>query len=492
MKCKHKSGTIQLILMVLISLLTQLVVVGKSATVASLFGVGADIDAYNAVHSITNFVFSFVSSGITTVLIPAYLQKKKQESIDTFLTLMYLFCLFLVAVSCFLRYPILKAFSSGQNGFIEIGCSIFLIMMMSQFFNIVIGVATAYFQISDKFNIPKVCTLLSNICLLGLLIFDSNVTIYKYALYTSITTIANAVVQIAIAIVFKYRYSIKIRINNPEVIEMIRIFLPTVFSAGLYQINLLTDSFVSSRLGEGQISILSYSNQIITLVNALLITNIITYLYPKITAACNCVIEKQQEKLFNYIYFGEAIMGLLIVGFFAVGREFTMLLFQHGKFSGDETTIVYRCICLYMVGFPINIMRDLVYRFFYAKGNTTETFKNSVIASLANFVISIILSYIIGIYGVILGTLLSSLLSATMVFVRMLRNYGLHYSIKKFGTENIKILICTVVTVLMVMLVKKAIPMKVIGSIILYGCLSIFMYLILLKIMKSKSISVKI
>lgn len=492
MKDKYKSGTTQLILMVLISILTQLVVIGKSATVASLFGVGTDIDAYNAVHSIANFLFSFVSSGITTVLIPAYLQKKKQESIDTFLTLMYLFCLFTVIVSYGLRYPILKSFSSGQKGFVEIGCSIFLIMMISQFFNTVIGVATAYFQISDKFNIPKMCTLISNICLLGLLVYDHDVTIYKYALYTSITTVANAIVQIVIAIGFKYRYSIKICINNPEVIEMIRIFLPTVFSAGLYQINLLTDSFVSSRLGEGQISILSYSNQIVTLVNALLITNIITYLYPKITATCNYRIGEQQEKLFDYIYFGEAIMGALIVGFFAVGREFTMLLFQHGKFSGDETTVVYKCICLYMIGFPINIMRDLIYRFFYAKGNTTATFKNSVIVSCVNFVISIMLSYVIGIYGVILGTLLSSLLSAIMIFIRMLRNYGLHYSIRKFGLENIKILTSIFVTILIVIGAKRVFVMSVNLSIFLHSCLSVAIYLVLLKIIKSQSISVRI
>lgn len=492
MKLRDKSGTVDLVVMIIISIVTQIVVMAKSATVAGLFGAGEDIDAYNAVHSVANFIFSFVSSGITTVLIPAFLKKKKQESIDTFMTLIYLFGITAVVMSICLKRQILTSFSSGQQGFVEIGCSIFLIMMISQFFNTVVGVATAYFQVCDKFNIPKICTLLTNVLLLLLLICDRNVTIYKYALYTSITTFGNAIVQIIVAIKLQYHYSIRFNIHDPEVVEMIKIFLPTVFSAGLYQINLLTDSFISSKLGTGQISILSYSNQIITLVNALLITNIITYLYPKITAACNTTIENQQRRLFDYIYFGEAIMGVLIVGFFSVGKEFTTILFEHGKFGSDETTIVYRCICLYMLGFPINIMRDLIYRFFYAKGNTNATFKNSVIVSCTNFIVSIMLSRVIGIYGVILGTLLSSVLSVIMIFVRMTKKYGLYYNVWIFLIEHIKIFVSMFFAAFLMGILKKFISISMIMSIAFYGCSSVLIYLALLKSLKSKSFRVRI
>lgn len=487
----QKRQKLQLALMLFISAITQFIVMGKAAAVAGAFGVDTDIDAYNAVHSIANFLFSFISSGITTVLIPAYIQNKKQKSIDSFLTLLYLSGIIAVGISYVLQVPILRCFSSGQTGFVEIGCSVFLITMLSQFFNTSMGVSTAYFQVKDKYNIPKVCTLLANAALLILIVADSELTIYRYALYTAITTVANAIVQLLISLKYKYRFSFAVSFKDPEVKEMIKIFLPTVFSAGLYQVNLLTDSFISSRLGEGQISILTYSNQVVTLVNALLITNIITFLYPKIVATFEKEMSYQQERLFGYIYFAEATMALLLVGFCSIGKEAVELLYEHGKFDSANTTLVFQCICLYMIGLPINMARDLIYRFFYGKGNTKETFKNSVTVSILNFVISIILAQFIGLYGVILGTVISSLFSMCMIFARMVKNYGFHYEKKKLIAEHLKIIVVMVASIAIVLLIKSLVNINIIATILIFGCMSVIVFFALLLLVKSQSLKVK-
>ena len=66
-----------------------------------------------------------------------------------------------------------------------------------------------------------------------------------------------------------------------------KVFTPTVLSTGLYQVSLLTDSIISSNLGQGEISKLSYSNTIMTLINTVILSNIMTYFYPKIAKDIN-------------------------------------------------------------------------------------------------------------------------------------------------------------------------------------------------------------
>ena len=82
----------------------------------------------------------------------------------------------------------------------------------------------------------------------------------------------------------------------------------------------------------------------------------------------------------------------------------------------DLTGIVDVGTALYMLGIPINSMRDLMYRYFYAKGDTITPFKNSLIVSILNILISIILSGYMQVNGIILGTVITSYISFIMIF----------------------------------------------------------------------------
>ena len=75
-----------LALMLVLSVATQCVALLKSTVTASAFGASMEMDAYNFSNNIILFLFSFLSSGITAVVIPAYVQKRPGEVTDSFLT----------------------------------------------------------------------------------------------------------------------------------------------------------------------------------------------------------------------------------------------------------------------------------------------------------------------------------------------------------------------------------------------------------------------
>lgn len=98
------------------------------------------------------------------------------------------------------------------------------------------------------------------------------------------------------AIHLGFRFKIEFQLKNLTYKSLMRIFIPTLFSTGIYRINTMIDSLISSNLGTGQLTILTYSNTIVGMINVLIIGNLITYVYPKIVEAVS--IEKIKARGF--------------------------------------------------------------------------------------------------------------------------------------------------------------------------------------------------
>jgi murein biosynthesis integral membrane protein MurJ len=487
----NRQAFMQLATMIFLTMITQAVTLIKTSVTAANFGATAQMDAFNFSNSIGTFIFSFIGTGITTVLIPAIINKKENKSINNFITILYGASLIFVFIIFLGRRYIVSAMSSGSSDFIEIACNIMLITLITQFLNTILGVTNAVFQCNGKFNIPKVVTLLTTALLTLLVIMHSNLSIYEFAFYIFITMVLNVVIQYYIVHKDGFKYKPIIDFKDEQLRDMLKIFIPTMFSSGLYQVSLLTDSLISSNLGEGKISILSYSNTIMTMINMLLIGNLMTYIYPKITK--NIDKENGQKVLFDYCIFFNAFMFLIVVGFLIVGKDGIILLYQRGKFDESITNMVYNCSLLFIIGLPINVMRDAIYRYFYAKGNTKTTFINSLYASIINIVISIILSFFIGLYGVILGTVITSVYSLTSILIRFKKQYQINCDKRYIIVENFKIVLVSSVVVIISLMLKDIFRINNnILSILIYGSLIVVLYIIGLFMVKSKVYKIKL
>ena len=191
----NKKAYLQIALMMFISLATQLVALVRMSVVAKSFGTSVSMDAYNFCNNLSTFVFSFISTGISTVLIPAIVQKKPMKLLNTFITVLYMLSIAAVAILLIFREPISSLFSSGSAEFTAKASSLMFIALGSQFMHTVIGVAVAVFQCREKYNIPKMFTFVTSVLLLILVIIDDNLTIYRYALYVLVTTVLNGILH---------------------------------------------------------------------------------------------------------------------------------------------------------------------------------------------------------------------------------------------------------------------------------------------------------
>lgn len=482
--------TRSLIIVIILTLFMQFFSLIRNSISASLFGISTQMDAYNISFNLTTFLFSFFGTAVTTVLIPNIAGKKTfSKGVNSFITYLFL-CSLLVSILGFIfNKQILSIIAGTQNkDFIDMASLLLSIFLIGNVFSFILGVNSAIFQVRNRVLMLKITQLISYIYIVGmlLLIVVNSKSIYHFATVIMTANILNLILQLYYLkkenIIFSFDFSI----NDREFIIMIKNLLPVFFSTGLYQFSLMIDTVLASRLGEGQVSILSYSNQIVIIINSLILANIILFIYPKIAVQINKSIDYAKEKLLDYLLLAFFIMIFIVLVFILAGKEGIAILYERGAFTNEITEIVYYLTMVYIIVLPLNAMRELFYKFFYSDNDTFTPFKNSIKASIYNIILSLFLSQIWGIYGIVLGTAISTVLSMGMILNKFNKKYNKIFNVG-FLYESLKIMISFIVTLFIggyVIQIFEA--WNLIVYVIAVSIVNFIIFIMILKIMKSR------
>ena len=486
-----KNTATQLVTMIIITIITQVFILIRASIIASRFGVSEHLDAFNFVNSISIFIFSFISVGITTVLIPNLGAKEKRKAVNSFLIILYGIATLLLIFSIIFRGKIINIFSQNTSAsFIEVSSLLMIILLVSQYIASFMGLSNAVLQFENKFNRSKIIILITNILMVILLIIKRGCSINYYAAIVLLTTVINVILQFILVYKSSFKFNFLFDIKDLHLKMMLRIFLPTILSTGLYQFSLIIDTVIASGLGEGNISILNYSNYIIGMINILLVANITTFLYPKIVT--NIENKNYQKELAKYIMIINSVLSFIVLGMIVLGKDVLEILYMRGEFTSEINLMVYYCTIIYIIAVPANAVRDIIYKYFYANNDTYTPFKNSLVISAINIILSIIFVKYIGLYGVVLGTTLTSLMSVIFISIRFKKIYGFNFNGKSFLIENIKIFINVIILLVLFQVIKNTFNFGGIVNILLYTPLIFIPYIGGLYIFKSEVFRMKL
>ena len=417
---KTKKGAFTIILMVIVSCCTQVLTLVKSSVVASIFGASLSLDAYNFANSIVSFLFGFVSAGISTVVLPEYVKKTDRKLVDGFLTIIYFVLFVILCLLIVIRSQLIGAISSKEDAFVQLASSLLLVFILAHTISSVAEITTTYFQTIGKYNLPKIINLFVQLAIVIYLFVSDNLSIQQYTYIIVGGIVISAFINIAVGFANGWRFKPEIYIKRS--FPLLKRFVPVLLSSGIYHLSLLIDSAIASRLDTGMLTVLSYSSQIVRMINALIISNLVTYCYPKIVALYNS--NANQQQFWKWVYIFHLIVCYIIAGFIVVGRQGINIIFNHGAFTSEACQLVYVGALIYVLGQQTNIIRDLIYRYFYAAGDTKTPAINSVWVSAVNILISIGLVAFIGFYGIIIGTVCASLVSTIMITVKFSKKYS--------------------------------------------------------------------
>lgn len=474
---KRYSGSLSLVLMIIITGITQVLTLMKSSLVAGIFGTGVEIDAFNLANSIVSFLFGFIAAGISTIIIPNYVRQTNRRNVDSFITVLYGLIALIVCIFIVFRYQIIGIFSNRDELFINICCNVLVVLLLANYLLAISDVTVAFFQCKGKYNLPKIVSLVAQLMIVVVLILAPNLSILQYTYIIATGLVVNFGLDILFAIKEGWRIRPSFSFLR-KTKKMFGLFLPIVFSTGIYKLSLMIDSTIAARLETGEITVLSYASQISNIINTLLIGNLLTYYYPKIVKKIDT--DNGQKSFWKQTILFHLIVCLVIAGFSTVGHEAVVLLFQHGTFTEEAAKSVYIGALIYIIGQQTEVVRDLIYRYFYAKGITNVTAKNGMVVSMVNIAVSIILVYFIGFFGIFLGTIIASLVSLIMMFIKFHTYFGYAVSFKTIIGLLLKNNWIAIVTIVIVSILKKILVIEsLVLQILIFGGATLIIYLLL-------------
>lgn len=401
----------------LISVITLIFSFVKESVFAYYFGITADADAYAIAIQLPVTLFSFVSTAISTVVIPNYskeLIQKSQNDAKRFacnlITLIACFTGVLLVVMEIGAPIVIKITAPGLSRETStLACTLFRIVLPTILLTELININTGILNVHKSFVFPALGSMFLNITYVTCVILLAN----KYGIHAAIIgTIVGTVIQFLYSTLLRIRfvkYGFVFDIKDEAMITSLKMAIPVFIGIGAAEINKVVDKMVSSFLVEGSIASLNYASKLSSAVSTLLISSIATVVYPEFS---RCVNEKKYQDLAENFLFSLKLYAIIILplifGGVFLSKEIITIVFKRGSFdavSVARTSPIFAC---YLVCLLFTAIRQTSSRLFYSYNDSKTPMKNSIVGVVINLVLNIILAQFLQAFGLALATAIST------------------------------------------------------------------------------------
>lgn len=234
-----------------------------------------------------------------------------------------------------------------------------------------------------------------------------------------------------------YRFVPTLNFREESVMQVWRLALPVLVSNVVIQLNGVVDKAICSYLGEGMASSYTYASTLEQFVTGTFTATINLILLSKFA---EIVTKKDQQKMKKTLTQAATMMLLILVPVALItvlsAGDIVSLVYYRGEFTMDNVTSTTMALLGFAVGFPIIALRELLIRVYFAYQETKAPMVISIVSVGCNMVLSILLSFVVGVLGVTLATSISAVLSVFCLnrgIKKMLPGFRLFSQGKSYG-----------------------------------------------------------
>jgi len=273
--------------------------------------------------------------------------------------------------------------------------------------------------------------LLNFAMLIALIIVPTGGVASATALAIGVT--AGGVLQLLLLWNSARRAGISLKLRRPQITPSVRQFfvvvIPATLGAGVYQISQLIDTFFATRLPEGSMSYLNYSDRLNQLPLSVIGTALGTAILPQISRFIAkgepgeaAKVQGQAVELSMLLCLPAALALAVVAG------PLVAALFQGGRFTAQDALITGNTLAIIVAGLPAYVLVKVITPGFYAREDTKTPVKTAAIVLIANVVLNFLLIPPFGIYGLAIAIAACSWLNCIMLYL-ILRARG-HFRIE--------------------------------------------------------------
>jgi len=203
---------------------------------------------------------------------------------------------------------------------------------------------------------------------------------------------------------------------SPRLREMMRIFLPGLLGASIYQINIVTSRCVAFGLNDSATTVLYYSQRLMELPLGMFTIAFATVMFPKIS-----LLAAQNDRDGMARTYAQGLRLILAVtipaalGLFALREPIVSVLYEHGKFDAQSVAEVAPVLAISALGIPFFSLATLAIRGFYAQKDMRSPVLVAKIDFFLNIGLTLVLAGPFGARGLAMANLASAIFQAFML-----------------------------------------------------------------------------
>jgi putative peptidoglycan lipid II flippase len=417
----------------------------RDQVMAYLFGAGSQMDAYNVAFRIPNLVRDLFAEGaMSAAFVPAFTRQLSQGGRDAawrlgnlVITTLVLVTAVVVTLGMLGAGPLTRAFAGAYAavpGKLELTTQ--LTRVMFPFLSLV-AVAAAFMGMLNalhRFFVPALSPAMFNVgsilCTLGLVPVMPMLglpTIMAPAIGVLVGGFGQAAAQWPLLRREGFRFRPLLDFSDPGLREVLILMGPGVVGLAAVQINVLVNTLLAARQGEGAVSWLNYAFRLMYMPIGLFGVSIATAALPSLSrhAARDDLAEMRRT-----ISHGLRLMLMLnvpaTVGLVALASPIVGMIFEHGQFTAADTAATAGALAFYAPGLIGYSAVKIAVPSFYALRDSRTPVTVSMTTVAVNVLLNITLAGALGYRGLALGTALAAIFNAgTLLFVLRRRLGGL-------------------------------------------------------------------
>lgn len=269
--------------------------------------------------------------------------------------------------------------------------------------------------------------------------------------------------------------------------HIIEVAVPLFLGNAIYEINSIVDGQISTSIGAGSASILTYGATIHDMVVGVVVNSVSTVLFSHFsTWIAEGDIRKVETGLKDVLEYLTLLLLPIMIMCIVAGDQLVEIFYGRGNFGAGEIQRTYGVVIGYSLGFIFQAARSNLVKVYYAFQDSKRPMINGLISVSCNIVISIVLSRVIGVAGIAAGTSCSMFIVTVLLLIGV-KEYLPNFRLRESLTEVGKGIAASAVTCTLLILLRKVIDMNVWAEFIIEGLLVVAVYCLLLIAMKSDS-----
>lgn len=404
------------------SLLSRVVGVLRDNVIASRFA-GDISDAYLAAFTIPDFVFNLLILGaLSSAFIPIfteYLRKNGEDKEEAWGLVNSLVNLGVVLVAIVLLLGIVFApslvnlvasgFSTEKQ---EMVVNMMRVMFLSPLFFGLSNLAGGILNSFKNFLAYSLAPILYNGgIILGAVYLVPHVGYIGLAYGVVGGALLHMLIQVPGVFSLGYKYKMKIDWHHPALKRMAVLMTPRTLGIAIAQVNVIINTGLASRLGEGAVSVFKWADNLQSLPIGIFGVSLAVAVFP--TLAERYSLKQIGEFRSDVVQVMRQIIFFVVptmVLFWLLRAQIVRLVLGYGEFGWDYTRFTVSALAFFTFGMLAQSLIQLLARSFYALQDT----KTPLVVSLISLVVNVVSATILVNYLDVVGLAAAISISATL------------------------------------------------------------------------------